>query len=75
MSDEYSETDMDAFRRAMEIAMREPDRKRQLESKINGGARRQAPVMDRCGPVRGLLRARRHPAFEALGMPAVQRVR
>ena len=38
MSDEYeySETDMDALRRAMEIAMREPGRKEQLESKVNG---------------------------------------
>jgi len=32
---EYSETDMDALRRAMEIAMRDPSRKEQLESKVN----------------------------------------
>jgi hypothetical protein len=36
MSEEYDETDMEALRRAMEIAMRDPDRKQQLESMVNG---------------------------------------
>jgi len=38
MSEELDEIDMDALRRAMEIAMRDPDRKRQLESKLKGDA-------------------------------------
>jgi hypothetical protein len=33
---EFDEIDMDAFRRAMEIAMRDPARKWQLESMVKG---------------------------------------
>jgi hypothetical protein len=35
---EYDDVDMDAFRRAWEIACRDQGRKQQLESMVNGGA-------------------------------------
>jgi hypothetical protein len=76
MSDEYeySETDMDALRGAMEIALRDPGRKEQLESKVNGYRGVEPEPWTEVAEFAAFC-VQSRTFSKALGEPAMQRVR